>query len=231
VNYRTTAILLALLVVLAGVVYYLQGQPSPGQAAATPMPSVVTFTPSDATKMVISSGDKSTELALSGSNWNIVQPRPTPADNSRVQGWVDQIGALSADRVIDNATDLSTYGLAQPKLNVEVDLKGGKAVKLAFGDKTPDGADYYVQVPSDPAKTKSVYLISAALGDDLASALTKPPQALPTPTALPTLVPAPTLNAPKPAATPGARPRPHDPAGSPPVPAARQSKLPSINQS
>lgn len=205
-NYRTTAALLAVLVILAGVVYYLQGQPTPGTASATATPAVVTFAPADATKLVISSGDKSTELALAGSTWNIVKPEATPADATRVQGWVDQLSALTADRVIDNAADLSTYGLKQPKLNLEVDLNGGKSVKLAFGDKTPDGADYYVQVLSDPAKAKSVYLIGAPLGDDLASALTKPPQAVPTPTALPALAPAPTLNAPKPVATPVATP-------------------------
>lgn len=200
-SYRMTAILLAVLIVLGGVVYYVQQQPAPKSTAAKSNPSVLSFSPTDATKLVISSGDKATEVSRQGSNWTLVKPEAGSADNARVQGWIDQIGNLTADRAIDNPSDLSSYGLTKPKLNVEVDLGGGKTVKLVFGDKTPDGSDYYVQVPSDPAKAKAVYLISAPLGDDLISALTKPPKALPTPTPLPTLAPAPSANAPLPSPT------------------------------
>lgn len=196
-----TAILLAVLIVLGGVVYYVQQQPTPQSTAAKSNPTVVSFSSADATKLVISSGDKSTEVSRQGSSWNLVKPETGTADSARVQGWIDQIGNLTADRAIDNPSDLSSYGLSKPKLNVEVDLGGGKTVKLVFGDKTPDGSDYYVQVPSDPAKAKAVYLISAPLGDDLISALTKPPRALPTPTPLPTLAPAPSANAPVPSPT------------------------------
>src|SRR5438552_1038153 len=157
-NVRTTAILLGVLIILAGVVYYLQQQPTPNEAAAkAKTPQIVSYTPSQATKLVISAADKTTELQRTSSGWNLVRPEPTPADNSRVEGWIDQIGALTADRAIDGATDLGSYGLSPPKLNVEVDLSAGAPVKLAFGDKTPDGADYYVRLPDDATKAQSVY--------------------------------------------------------------------------
>jgi len=114
-----------------------------------------------------------------------VKPVQTPADAGRVEGWLDQLGTLTADRVINGATDLSQYGLSQPKVNVEVGLSANKSAKLVLGDKTPDGSDYYAQVQND----KNVYLVNAPLGDDLQSALSSPPKAVPTPTALPTLVP------------------------------------------
>jgi hypothetical protein len=190
VSFRTTGALLAVLAVLAGVVYYLMRQPSPDEAAAkAKTPPVVTFTSANATKLTVSGTGKTTELDKSAGNWTIVRPEPGPAETSQVQGWVDQIGSLTADRVIDNATDLATYGLTQPKLNVQIDLNSGTSVRLQFGDKTPDGADYYVRVPDDATKATSVYLVGSSLGDDLNAALTKPPKALPTPTPLPTLVP------------------------------------------
>jgi len=182
-----TAILLGVLVVLAGVVYYLSQQPTPQEAAnKAKTPQILTFNAVDASKVVISGGDKTTEIQRSGSTWELVKPIQTPADANRVEGWVDQLSNLTADQVVENASDLSQYGLAQPKVNVEVSLSAGKTAKLMLGDKTPDGNDYYAQVPDD----KKVYLVNSPLGDDLTNALTQPPKALPTPTPLPTLVPA-----------------------------------------
>jgi hypothetical protein len=103
---------------------------------------------------------------------------------------VDQLANLSAERSIDDVTDLATYGLTSPRLNVEVDMNDGKLVKVQFGDKTPDGGAYYVRLADDALRAKTVYLIGSPLGDDLNSALTKPPIALPTPTPFPTLAPA-----------------------------------------
>jgi hypothetical protein len=205
VSFRTTGILLAVLIVLAAVVYYLQQQPAPSdQAQKANNPQIVTFASTDAQKLVITGTDKTTSVVKSGSSWNLAGPVNGPADSGRVDGWTDQIGSLTANRVLDNVTDLSTYGLTNPKFNVEVDLTGGKSVKLAFGDKTPDGSDYYVRLPDDQSKAKSVYLVNAPLGDDLSSALTTPPKAPPTPTPLPTLLPAATGTLTGPAAAPTA---------------------------
>jgi hypothetical protein len=205
VSYRTTVVLLAVLVILGGVVYYVNQGPAPSATAVTPTPQVVSFVTTDATKLVLTGGSQTTTVSKSGATWDLVQPPLGPADATRVEGWIDQLGNLTADRAITTTADLATYGLTQPKLNVQVDLTGGKTVRLLFGDKTPDGADYYVRVPGDPAKAKSVYLVNAPLGDDLLSALKTPPTAPPTPTPGPTLVPVGTLTLPPvPAATPTA---------------------------
>lgn len=182
-----TAILLGVLVILGGVVYALSNQPTPNEASAkAKTPQILSFATNDATRLVIRGGEKTTEIDRAGSTWNLVQPVQTPADAARVEGWLDQLGSLTADRVIDSATDLGQYGLTQPKLTVEVTLPAGKSATLRLGDKTPDGSEYYAQVPND----SRVYLVNAPLGDDLQNALTTPPKALPTPTPLPTLAPA-----------------------------------------
>lgn len=171
---------------LAGIVYYLSQQPTPQEASEKAKnPQILTFSAGDATKLVISGTDQTTEIERAGTSWQLVKPIQTPADANRVEGWLDQLGNLTADQVVDAATDLSQYGLSQPKVNVEVSLQAGKTAKLMLGDKTPDGNDYYAQVPND----KKVYLVNSPLGDDLKNALTQPPKAVPTPTPLPTLVP------------------------------------------
>jgi hypothetical protein len=190
VNFRVTAALLAVLIILGGAVYYISQSPAPPAAGAAPTPAtVLKLNAPDVTKLIISGGTNSTELDKSGNDWALAKPTAGPADNARVGGWVDQIASLSANRTIDSVSDLGSYGLANPSLKVEVDLTGGTSVNLLFGDKTPDSASYYVNLPDDPTKATSVYLVGSPLGDDLKSALTKPPIAVPTPTPFPTLVP------------------------------------------
>lgn len=188
------------MIVLAGVVYYVSQQPTPQDLAnKAKTPRILSFASTDATTLTISSGSSTTEVQRSNSSWQLVKPVATPADANRVQDWLDQLGSLNADQVVQGASsDLSQYGLSKPKLDVEVGLTSGKAATLKLGGKTPDGSDYYAQVPGD----KNIYLVNAPLGDDLNSALAKPPVATPTPTPLPTLVP--TTQTPLPAVTPPA---------------------------
>lgn len=204
-SYRPTAILVALLIVLGGVVYYVMQQPVATKSPETQYPPVITFGPDEANRIAIIGPSQTAELVKTGGNWMIGGAGDQPADNGRIQGWISQLSNLIADREITDAEDISTYGLTTPKFRLEIDLGGGKQAKLVFGDKTPDGGDYYVQVPDDPAKAKSVYLIGSYLGDDLLSALTSPPKALSTPTPAPTLAPL-DLTPPAPATTPGAPP-------------------------
>lgn len=176
-----------MLIVLAGVVYYVSQQPTPQEAQANANnPTILSFATTDATKLVITGGGKTTEIDRTGNGWQIVKPIQTPADPSRVNDWLSQLGNLTADQKVKSSSDLAQYGLTRPELNVTVSLQAGKSARLTLGDKTPDGNDYYAQVPNDQA----VYLVSATLGDDLKSALTNPPKARPTPTPQPTLVPA-----------------------------------------
>jgi len=202
VSFRVTGALLATLIVLAGVVYYISQQPAPstsGQAQSNPV--ILSFASASVNKLVLSGSGKTTEIDQSNGQW-ILSPTKEPADAGRVGGWVDTLAQLTADRTIDNPTNLATYGLATPKLTVTVSYGGTSAV-VDFGDKTPDGGDYYVRLPNDSTRSKSVYLVSSSLGDDLLSALTTPPKAPPTPTPGPTLVPVTPLATP-PVATPGA---------------------------
>ena len=183
-SFRLTAALLGILVILGGVVFYVSNQAAPLVATAnSKTPQIVSFASADANKLVVSSGKAIMEVDKSGSNWQLVQPTKGPADPNRVQGWLDQLSALTADRVITDTTDLGQYGLTSPGFTTEVTLTTGKKVMISFGDKTPDQGDYYARV----AGSNPVYLVSATLGDDLKSALTSPPVPVPTPTLAPPL--------------------------------------------
>ncbi|HLH72626.1 MAG TPA: DUF4340 domain-containing protein [Chloroflexota bacterium] len=185
-SYRLTAVLLAILVILGGVVFYVTKQPSSSASGAnSSTPQIVSFSSTDASKLVITGGNTTMEVDKSGADWKIAQPIQGAADTNRVQGWLDQLSTLTADRVITDTSDLGQFGLATPGFTTSVTLSSGKQISLSFGNKTPDQGDYYVRV----AGTGPIYLVSATLGDDLKSALTQPPKALPTPTVAPTLPP------------------------------------------
>ncbi len=55
-----------------------------------------------------------------------------------------------ADRVIArNATEekLTEFGLTQPQMEIMLTLEDGDILNILIGDRTPDGINYYVQVP------------------------------------------------------------------------------------
>ena len=55
-----------------------------------------------------------------------------------------------ADRVIaEDATEekLAEFGLTQPQMEIILTLEGGNILNITVGDRTPDGINFYVQVP------------------------------------------------------------------------------------
>ncbi len=207
-NFRLTLVLLIVLVLLAGAVYYVQATPAtPTPAAKTA--SVLSFLPSDATQIEATGQGKTVVVARGDDGkWLLKQPEQGPADQVRVDSLLSALGTLTATRTIDAPASLAEFGLDQPKVQAKVTLKSGQTPTLLVGDQNPDKTSYYAKLPDQPA----VYMISVATGGDLSRLLTDPPKATPTPTPLPTV---PAAGTPTPAGTPGAA----APAGGSPTPA------------
>jgi len=83
--------------------------------------------------------------------WKIVSPTPLPADASSVSSLLGTFSSLNSQRVVEEkATDLSTYGLSSPQLEVDLTQKDKKTQKLLLGDNTPAGNGMYAKLDSDP---------------------------------------------------------------------------------
>lgn len=83
--------------------------------------------------------------------WQITEPQPLPADQDAVSSMVTTLGALNADTVVeDKPSDLGTYGLTKPSLDVQIVKKNGKTDDLMIGDETPTGSGNYAKLASDP---------------------------------------------------------------------------------
>lgn len=83
--------------------------------------------------------------------WELTAPVSLPAESTEVASITSTAANLTADRVVDpNVTDLATYGLAPPALELDITTKDGKSQKLLFGDDTPVGGNIYVKLAGDP---------------------------------------------------------------------------------
>ena len=88
--------------------------------------------------------------ANSGS-WQITAPKPLRADQSTVTGIASALASVNSESVVeDKASELKTFGLDQPSLEVAISEKDDKSQKLELGDDTPTGGGVYAMLAGDP---------------------------------------------------------------------------------
>jgi hypothetical protein len=142
-----------LLAVLGGVVWWSNKK----QAAAAKNPTdtstkIQTISDDQFQEIRIKkNGAEPIDLKRENGKWQILQPKPYPADPDTASSLVSALSSVSADKTIeDNATDLSAYGLANPQLDVSVIRKDGKTDELLLGDDTPTSSGTYAKRANDP---------------------------------------------------------------------------------
>ncbi|MCL4459738.1 MAG: DUF4340 domain-containing protein [Chloroflexi bacterium] len=190
-SFKTTAILLVILLVLGGFVYWLEYRPGRPQEKA--QLSVFNFKVEDVNSIEVEHNGRSTVVTKKEDRWQMLKPEQVEADKWRVEGVLTRLGSLTATRVLDNpGQDLATYGLSNPQAEAKVTLTGAKREILFIGDKNPEGTAYYANLPAGD----KVYLIPSQIADDLIKMVDQPPKGTPTPTPAPTSAPSPTATPP-----------------------------------
>jgi hypothetical protein len=108
-----------------------------------------------------SGGDVTALRKDANGSWTIVKPANAPADRNTISDAVTTLAKLEEERVVDeNATDLTAYGLAEPRVDVTFHLEGEKEPKrILLGEKTPAGSAVYAKLPSN----NRVFLVDIAL--------------------------------------------------------------------
>ena len=180
---RTTLILLAILAILGGYVYFAElRQPATSDTETTPTPAPAWSYPIDQiVGLAIQGSGKQTRLTRpAGGAWQMEAPQQGAVDNDRVTAVVDSLGTLQVSRTLTDTTNsLADYGLAQPALQVTVRLADGSDHALEIGNATPTQTDYYVQVQGQAP----IHLLSASVVQSLQDLLDQPPfPPTPTPT-------------------------------------------------
>ena len=143
------------LAALAAGLYFSNKQKS-AEAAKTPAdasPKILALTESDVSKVALKKKD-TPETVLERGNagkWQLTAPGKFLADQDTAGQLVNSASSVASDRVVeDKASDISSYGLQSPSLEVDVTTKTGKTSKLKIGDDTPTNSGAYAMLEGDP---------------------------------------------------------------------------------
>jgi hypothetical protein len=137
--------------------------------------NVFDFDADQATQVAARIADTSTtpgqqcEVDLKDGKWTLQLPLVARASDTDVQALLNKILAERAvDFVIDDAGNLSPYGLTSPTATLSVTLKTGEPMVLEIGGPVPDKPD---QVYAQRLKSNSVFtLTTSSVGDLLKAA-------------------------------------------------------------
>ncbi|MCK6583585.1 MAG: DUF4340 domain-containing protein [Anaerolineales bacterium] len=118
--------------------------------------------------------------------WVLSKPEKAEADPGTAEAAATQVGTLRIIAPIENADDLSIFGLDEPAYTIAVEFEDGGKSMLEVGDKTPTENGFYVNVDGE-----KVLVVAVSGIDTLENLLASPPY-LNTPTPTPTSTPLPT---------------------------------------
>ncbi len=153
-NVRGLNVAVVVLAALAGVLYWSEHRKAPEENAvpAASAPVILKIDPANITQLVIKQkGSDPVTLEKAGGTWQIIGPKPYPADQNAVAGMLSTLSALSADRLVaDKGVNLSQYGLAAPAVELDITGKGHPTQQLLLGDDTPAGGNVYAALAADP---------------------------------------------------------------------------------
>jgi hypothetical protein len=158
---RSTLALLAVLIGLGAYIYFVASQADVASSAEDREEVFASLESADIQSLKVKgeNTDTTTALRKEGDGWQIQEPVNAPASVSEVSGLTSALAGLEIVRVIeDNPADLSPYGLATPRFEVEFTSAEGKpSGRLLVGSKTPTGGDMYALRNDE----KRVFLIPA----------------------------------------------------------------------
>lgn len=165
-----TVIAFLVLLVLGGVLYYLNQQPKKESEGAIPKKELFGFQAGDVQEFTIEMPEEPTATfrrlaeaaakepeAEGGSEtsnnarWEIVSPEGIAADSMLIQSFLDELPKL--ERIpLDGQTpaSLAEYGLDQPQKVFHFKLKQGQPVTLSIGGENPSGYAKYGMLDSAP---------------------------------------------------------------------------------
>jgi hypothetical protein len=191
-----TAALVSVFVVLAGAVWWFElRNPEPAAKPAAGQAPVFDLKADEVSRVEVVDAGRTVAVERNAEGgWTLVEPPGDQADANRIESAVGQVAKLNANRKLEDATDLASYGLSSPASRLSIKMKDGSAQELLIGSKTPDQGSYYVKRADSPA----IFVTPTFALGDLVRWPTDPPRPRPTPPA-PPAAPQPPPPAPKPA--------------------------------
>jgi hypothetical protein len=153
-KFRGLLVAVVLLAALGGAAYWsTKKEKADANKPPADAPPKILNIPSDQFKEIDlkkKSGESTGVVKIEG-KWQIMHPKPLPADQDSVGSLVSSLSSLTSDRLVeDKAGDLSQYGLNTPTEEVKITQKDGKGATLLLGDDTPTGSGVFARLDNDP---------------------------------------------------------------------------------
>jgi len=145
-------IAVVLLAVLGGLTWWSnKSQASKSKAPADTSTKLLTIPDDQFQEIKIKKvTDELLDLKRENGKWQMIAPKPLPADQDAVASMVSTLANLNADKVVeDKAADFKPYGLDMPTLDVQIVRKDGKIDHLLIGDDTLNGSGAYAKLAND----------------------------------------------------------------------------------
>ena len=146
-KWRSSIVYLVVLALLGGYYYYFEVVKKEQKIAEERQAKrIFHFKVNDVQALVIESKDKKSVRLVKTGTWQITEPIRCQADQAAMEGLLDTIVTLEAQRdVIANPGDLKRYGLNDPALKLKIQEEN-QTLQLALGDKNPTGEGYYSKI-------------------------------------------------------------------------------------
>lgn len=161
---RSTLVLLVAAVAVGGYAYFIEAD-RPAVSTADELVRVFEFESDDITTVTVTAenGDR-TVVNKADARWRLVEPFEGNVDVTAVVGLTSSLATLEMQRVVaepEDALELTTFGLAEPRITVGVSTSTGVDTSLSIGARTPTGGDVYATL----AGSNRVFLLSGYLDD------------------------------------------------------------------
>jgi len=160
---KNTLIMAVVAGILMAAVYFLEIRGDDERAETERVADrLLRFESADVTGLNIETADASISLRRVDDAWRITAPYDLAANDSAVDSIVNRLQGADHDRLIDEAADdLDRFGLADPEVEITVELDDGSSYSLALGNGTPVGFNVFVR----PGGGDAVYTTTAGLKD------------------------------------------------------------------
>ena len=167
---KQTWILIVVFAALLAVAFYLQKNPLPDAADATPSPTAQAhllegWQPSDIIQIELRSGQSGSVQVLRDeeSGWMLGPESGAPIEGGKVEAIRSEIAEMLVQAALPAGYDLEAVGLADPAHTLILTKASGEQSEIRVGGATPTASGYYVQVDQQAPVVVSKYSIDSVL--------------------------------------------------------------------
>jgi hypothetical protein len=146
-RFRSTVVLILLLIGLGAYVYWVEVPKSQEEAKKK---TILDFKPDDVTAVSLAYSDREVVMKKSGEDWRLTKPLDAAADSTTVKNLINAIAEAEVKKTFDDASDLAQYGLDQPFAKVTVTVKDKELPTILVGKSTPVGYSAYAKKADEP---------------------------------------------------------------------------------